>query len=1263
MDDIAKLGFEIDNSPLLNAAKVSATAAAQIGKVGDAADATSKKVTGAGRSAQAAAGAIGAVGNASGAAAPKVQAAGKAQDALAQALDKTTTAATAEARAAQSAAAQTDRLGDAADRASGRVAAMSGVLKQVGDAGQGAVSKIASLSQAFGVATGSTGGAALSSALSTSTSMLGGLTGALGRFGPLAASAVTVVAAVATATLGLQAALASVQDRWRSYEGQLKNTLGSTQAARAAIDELYKTAQGSGISFDSTVQSFNRLARNATELGATNSEILQLSSTIQKLGVVSGAGQGEIASGMMQLSQALAAGKLNGDELRSIMENMPALAKAIADGLGVSVGALRAMGAAGELSGDKVFRALLSGSDKVQKQFEEMPDTTERAFQRVSDSWSRMLARMGEKANSSGFIQSILGATNRVITAMTPAARNLTKEEEDLQELRAQAEAYRDMPGREGERKRASLSSQIRLLQPIVDAQTAKAQAESAKAAEQEAARPALGLFARGANAAKSVQLPGATVSELQDQLFNIESALIAAGQRRSPSTLPADQRPDTRQLQQMESAIVALRQKMQDAAGSLTAFSQAAVDFSEQIRIGGGGGGVGIVAEAQDLARKSRGEGVPATTSGLIRQIADDRASRSVADAVALDRQAEAQTKLLQTVGKTRNEVREAEIAQESLDFRYQQFGKVTTPAVEEAVKRYAWSLRQLKKDQDALADARATKALQDRIDVLQAGNKFIGQGGFLMRNAEAEQRALQDERQTPGLLAGRQREFDLQEGRVVEQQLFRMIEQNQMTQARVNAVGNAALERQLDLRQRILDLQREAPPGRRAELAQQATIADQLERELSARRAIRQIEDNITVSMAGQVGLRQGEFEGRRAQAEARADIAERQTPGIKSALEREFVQSERSSADQLIANLERQTEKNRRMVVASYNEGSGGQRRLELDMRINDAVRGVAPDRREALAEAMRTENETATTRSLFEQSQVLKEQRDMQRQQLQLVGLETEERTVQEALLLKRTELLRQGVDLQSSEARVLLGRTAEAARSGVQLDKARSDAQAWAGVWENAGNGVGNAISDAFLASFDKTKKAGDVLRQGLSDTFKRMAADILSQTFKPLQDALTGMLKGIASSISGAFGNPAAVPIGPFGAASGAYFAGGQASFAYGGVVNGPTMFRFAQGGVMRPGLMGEAGPEAIMPLRRGSDGRLGVSAAGAGGGGGGTYNISVNVDASGRSSSQEAQGGDAADNRGQRLGEVVASAVRAEIIQQQRPGGLLARR
>ena len=99
--------------------------------------------------------------------------------------------------------------------------------------------------------------------------------------------------------------------------------------------------------------------------------------------------------------------------------------------------------------------------------------------------------------------------------------------------------------------------------------------------------------------------------------------------------------------------------------------------------------------------------------------------------------------------------------------------------------------------------------------------------------------------------------------------------------------------------------------------------------------------------------------------------------------------------------------------------------------------------------------------------------------------------------------------------------------------------------------------------------------------------------------------------------------------------------------FAKGGIVNKPTLFQYANGGSGRFGLMGEAGPEAIMPLRRGQNGKLGVEASG------GVGNVVVNVDASG----SRVQGDQPSAKL---LGSAIGAAVQAEIVRQKRPGGLL---
>ena len=114
-----------------------------------------------------------------------------------------------------------------------------------------------------------------------------------------------------------------------------------------------------------------------------------------------------------------------------------------------------------------------------------------------------------------------------------------------------------------------------------------------------------------------------------------------------------------------------------------------------------------------------------------------------------------------------------------------------------------------------------------------------------------------------------------------------------------------------------------------------------------------------------------------------------------------------------------------------------------------------------------------------------------------------------------------------------------------------------------------------------------------------------------------------------------------------------AFAANGIVPFAMGGLVDRPTMFKFANGGAGRLGLMGEAGPEAIMPLRRLPSGRLGVEAAG--GNNSAPITVNVSVDANGTSVQGDA-------GQGEQLGRVISQAVQAELVRQKRPGGLLSR-
>ena len=165
------------------------------------------------------------------------------------------------------------------------------------------------------------------------------------------------------------------------------------------------------------------------------------------------------------------------------------------------------------------------------------------------------------------------------------------------------------------------------------------------------------------------------------------------------------------------------------------------------------------------------------------------------------------------------------------------------------------------------------------------------------------------------------------------------------------------------------------------------------------------------------------------------------------------------------------------------------------------------------------------------------------------------------------------------------------------------------------------------------------------LYESIGSTIKESVGSALEglifQT-QSLQESLGDLLRNVARLFL-QFGTNKL--FGAMGFADGGVFAqNGVVPFARGGIVNKPTLFPFAKG----IGLMGEAGPEAIMPLKRGPSGRLGVEASG-----GGT-SVVVNVDAKGT----QVQG---SDNRGKALGSAISAAIQAELVRQKRPGGLLA--
>jgi len=202
-------------------------------------------------------------------------------------------------------------------------------------------------------------------------------------------------------------------------------------------------------------------------------------------------------------------------------------------------------------------------------------------------------------------------------------------------------------------------------------------------------------------------------------------------------------------------------------------------------------------------------------------------------------------------------------------------------------------------------------------------------------------------------------------------------------------------------------------------------------------------------------------------------------------------------------------------------------------------------------------------------------------------------------------------------------------------------------QATASLTETGVKGLENALTE--LATTGKTDFRA-FAASILADTARMIIQQMVLRTIMQAIGAIGGGGGGFSFSGNSFLGNAAFssgfnVPAFSVAANGNVFAANGIIPYAMGGIVNRPTLFPFANG----TGLMGEAGPEAIIPLKRGADGRLGVS----GGGGGGTT-VNVSVDAKG--TNIQGNGGQSAA-----LGRAIAASVQAELIKQKRPGGLLA--
>lgn len=192
-------------------------------------------------------------------------------------------------------------------------------------------------------------------------------------------------AAFAGAAIGIEAAGRALKDmavsaiKTTDQLTQLRARINlindGTQSTAEIMDKVYQAAnrsRGSYLDMADSVAKLNMLAKDAF---SSNDEAIYFVEQLNKQFKIAGASVEETSSAMYQLTQAMAAGKLQGDEFHSIMENAPMLAQSIASEMGLTVGQLKEMSSQGLITADIIKNALFNSAEETNAKFAEIPLT------------------------------------------------------------------------------------------------------------------------------------------------------------------------------------------------------------------------------------------------------------------------------------------------------------------------------------------------------------------------------------------------------------------------------------------------------------------------------------------------------------------------------------------------------------------------------------------------------------------------------------------------------------------------------------------------------------------------------------------------------------------------------------------------------------------------------------------------------------------------------------------------------------------------
>lgn len=223
------------------------------------------------------------------------------------------------------------------------------------------------------------------------------------------------VAIAAAFTIETAKRLIAIGDEMATLQARITRLSPSIDTAKETMSALSAIASQTGNSLSETERLWESLTTALKSAGATNSQILALTSTLQKIATIGGSSSEEMANALRQFGQSIAGGTVRAEEFNSILEQMPELARQIASGLGISIGDLRKRMLEGKLTAEDALNAIQKQSQSVNEEFDKMPVNIDRAKNSLDVAFK----------NAINDINNAIGLTSTLAGLMQSVADNL----------------------------------------------------------------------------------------------------------------------------------------------------------------------------------------------------------------------------------------------------------------------------------------------------------------------------------------------------------------------------------------------------------------------------------------------------------------------------------------------------------------------------------------------------------------------------------------------------------------------------------------------------------------------------------------------------------------------------------------------------------------------------------------------------------------------------------------------------------------------